>query len=197
MALKPEHAKLSGYFNLDNGSGKIRGVYLQGHEAMRPLFEQWLAPFRDLGVDDDHHPEYRRHRSPVLRRAWGFRASSSSRIRSTTAPSRITPARTPTTTRSRRSDAGVAVIAALSTTPRTGRRSCRGESCRRRRPRQAEREAVSVRDSALGARRSVLVLSAALACWTSEPVTTLVPAQIPTLSAGPPIARSRGPIRIR
>jgi len=50
MALKAEHATLSGYFNLDNGSGKIRGVYLQGHEAMRPLFEQWLAPFRDLGV---------------------------------------------------------------------------------------------------------------------------------------------------
>lgn len=50
MAVKPEHEKLSAYFNLDNGSGKIRGVYLQGHEAMRPLFEQWLAPFRDLGV---------------------------------------------------------------------------------------------------------------------------------------------------
>jgi carboxypeptidase Q len=50
MALKPEHEKLSGYFNLDNGSGRIRGVYLQQHEAMRPLFEQWLAPFRDLGV---------------------------------------------------------------------------------------------------------------------------------------------------
>jgi carboxypeptidase Q len=50
--MKPgaEHAKLSGYFNLDNGSGRIRGVYLQSHEAMRPLFEQWLAPFRDLGV---------------------------------------------------------------------------------------------------------------------------------------------------
>ena len=46
----PEHAKLSGYFNLDNGSGKIRGVYLQGHESMRPLFEKWFAPFRDLGV---------------------------------------------------------------------------------------------------------------------------------------------------
>ena len=43
-------ANLSGYLNLDNGSGKIRGVYLQGHEAMRPVFEQWLAPFRDLGV---------------------------------------------------------------------------------------------------------------------------------------------------
>lgn len=50
MELKPEHSKLSGYFNLDNGSGRIRGVYLQEHEAMRPLFEQWLAPFRDLGV---------------------------------------------------------------------------------------------------------------------------------------------------
>lgn len=50
MALKPEYEKLSGYFNMDNGSGRIRGVYLQGHEAMRPLFEQWLAPFRDLGV---------------------------------------------------------------------------------------------------------------------------------------------------
>jgi carboxypeptidase Q len=50
MQLKPAHAKLSGYFNDDNGSGKIRGVYLQGNEAMRPVFETWLAPFRDLGV---------------------------------------------------------------------------------------------------------------------------------------------------
>ena len=50
MDVKPEHGRLSGYFNLDNGSGKIRGVYLQEHDAMRPLFEQWLAPFRDLGV---------------------------------------------------------------------------------------------------------------------------------------------------
>jgi len=50
MKLTSEHAKLSGYFNLDNGSGKVRGVYLQGNEAMRPIFEAWLAPFRDLGV---------------------------------------------------------------------------------------------------------------------------------------------------
>jgi len=50
MKLEPEHAKLSGYFNLDNGSGKIRGVYLQSHDAMRPYFEAWLAPFRDQGV---------------------------------------------------------------------------------------------------------------------------------------------------
>jgi hypothetical protein len=50
MRLEPAHAKLSGYFNLDNGSGKIRGVYLQNNDAMRPLFERWLAPFRDEGV---------------------------------------------------------------------------------------------------------------------------------------------------
>jgi len=50
MQVTSEHGKLSGYFNLDNGSGKIRGVYLQGHEAMRPIFEAWLAPFRDMGV---------------------------------------------------------------------------------------------------------------------------------------------------
>ncbi len=50
MKLTSAHAKLSGYFNLDNGSGKIRGVYLQGNDAMRPLFAEWLAPFRDQGV---------------------------------------------------------------------------------------------------------------------------------------------------
>jgi carboxypeptidase Q len=50
MKLSEAHAKFSGYFNLDNGSGKIRGVYLQNNDAMRPVFEQWLAPFRDQGV---------------------------------------------------------------------------------------------------------------------------------------------------
>ena len=50
MKLNEAHAKFSGYFNLDNGSGKIRGVYLQKNDAMRPVFEQWLAPFRDQGV---------------------------------------------------------------------------------------------------------------------------------------------------
>jgi hypothetical protein len=50
MALRPEHQKLSVYFNLDNGTGKIRGVYLQGNDMARPIFESWLAPFRDLGV---------------------------------------------------------------------------------------------------------------------------------------------------
>jgi len=50
MALKPEHARLAGYFNVDNGSGKIRGVYLQGNDMVRPIFEAWLAPFHDLGA---------------------------------------------------------------------------------------------------------------------------------------------------
>ncbi|HTP86221.1 MAG TPA: M20/M25/M40 family metallo-hydrolase, partial [Bryobacteraceae bacterium] len=50
MKVTDEQAKISGYFNLDNGSGKIRGVYLQGNDAMRPLFEKWFVPFHDLGV---------------------------------------------------------------------------------------------------------------------------------------------------
>ncbi|HXD33851.1 MAG TPA: M20/M25/M40 family metallo-hydrolase [Pyrinomonadaceae bacterium] len=46
----PDYDKFAGYFNLDNGTGKIRGVYLQGNEAVRPIFRQWLAPFRDMGA---------------------------------------------------------------------------------------------------------------------------------------------------
>jgi carboxypeptidase Q len=50
MELKPEHAKLDAYLNLDNGSGKIRGVYLQGNDAARPIFEQIMGPYHDMGV---------------------------------------------------------------------------------------------------------------------------------------------------
>lgn len=50
MRVKPEHAKLDVYLNLDNGSGKIRGVYLEGNDAARPAFEQFLQPFHDMGV---------------------------------------------------------------------------------------------------------------------------------------------------
>jgi hypothetical protein len=50
MQLQPEHAKLSGYFNVDNGTGAIRGVYLQGHEAVAPIFQSWMEPFRNLGM---------------------------------------------------------------------------------------------------------------------------------------------------
>ena len=48
MTLKPEYSKLSAYYNLDNGGGKIRGIYLQGNDALRPLFEAWFEPFRDM-----------------------------------------------------------------------------------------------------------------------------------------------------
>lgn len=50
LVLKPDHAKFSAYFNLDNGTGRIRGVYLQGNEAVRPIFRAWLAPFREMGA---------------------------------------------------------------------------------------------------------------------------------------------------
>jgi hypothetical protein len=50
LTIKPEHAKLSVYFNLDNGTGKVRGVYLQQNAAARPIFEAWLKPFEDLGA---------------------------------------------------------------------------------------------------------------------------------------------------
>lgn len=50
MELKPEHHKLSAYYNLDNGTGKIRGVYLQGNDMVRPIFTAWLAPFKDMAA---------------------------------------------------------------------------------------------------------------------------------------------------
>jgi len=48
--VKPEQKLISAYFNVDNGSGKIRGVYLQGNSAVAPIFAQWIAPLKDLGV---------------------------------------------------------------------------------------------------------------------------------------------------
>lgn len=50
LTLKPEHARLAAYFNLDNGTGKIRGVYVQENAATAPIFEAWLQPFADLGA---------------------------------------------------------------------------------------------------------------------------------------------------
>ena len=50
MALKPAHAKFAGYFNVDNGTGAIRGVYLQGNEAVAPIFETWMKPFNNIGM---------------------------------------------------------------------------------------------------------------------------------------------------
>ena len=50
MQLKPDHAKISAYFNVDNGTGKIRGIYLQGNEAVRLAFEKWMEPFKAVGM---------------------------------------------------------------------------------------------------------------------------------------------------
>ena len=50
MMLKPEHANLAAYFNSDNGTGRIRGIWLQGNLAVRPIFEEWMKPLADLGV---------------------------------------------------------------------------------------------------------------------------------------------------
>jgi len=48
MKLLPAHEKLSAYYNIDNGTGRIRGIYLQGNEGPRAIFEKWLAPFSDI-----------------------------------------------------------------------------------------------------------------------------------------------------
>jgi carboxypeptidase Q len=50
VTVKPEQAKISAYFNVDNGSGKIRGVYMQENEAVAPIFDAWMKPFKDLGM---------------------------------------------------------------------------------------------------------------------------------------------------
>src|SRR5579864_407297 len=50
LDVKPEYEKFSGYFNLDYGTGRIRGIYLQGNAAVRPIFRAWLTPFSDLGA---------------------------------------------------------------------------------------------------------------------------------------------------
>ena len=47
---KPDYDKFSVYFNMDNGSGKYRGIYIQENELVRPIFEEWLKPFADMGA---------------------------------------------------------------------------------------------------------------------------------------------------
>ena len=50
MELKSDHPKVSAYYNLDNGAGKIRGIHLQSNDEVRNIFETWMEPFKDLGV---------------------------------------------------------------------------------------------------------------------------------------------------
>ena len=51
LQLEPEHGKLAAYFNVDNGGGKIRGIYSEENAGVRPIFAAWLAPLHDLGAD--------------------------------------------------------------------------------------------------------------------------------------------------
>jgi Peptidase family M28 len=48
MELKAEQEKVSAYYNIDNGTGRIRGIYLQGNDAVKPIFEEWFTPFNDV-----------------------------------------------------------------------------------------------------------------------------------------------------
>ena len=50
LTTKPAYEKLSAYYNMDNGTGKFRGVYLQGNSAVAPIFRVWLAPFAKMGA---------------------------------------------------------------------------------------------------------------------------------------------------
>ncbi len=50
MQLKPDHSKISAYYNVDNGSGKIRGVYMERNKEAAAVFQQWLTPFSDMGA---------------------------------------------------------------------------------------------------------------------------------------------------
>ena len=46
--LKADHEKFQAYFNIDNGTGRVRGIYTQGNDAAKPIFEQWFTPFEDM-----------------------------------------------------------------------------------------------------------------------------------------------------
>ena len=50
MVQKPEYKTVVAYYNLDNGSGKVRGIYTQGNKDIMPVFAEWLQPFNDLGA---------------------------------------------------------------------------------------------------------------------------------------------------
>lgn len=50
IIVKPDYNKISGYFNYDNGSGRIRGIYIQENFQVRPIFDEWMKPLRDVGV---------------------------------------------------------------------------------------------------------------------------------------------------
>ena len=96
LTVKPEHAKLSAYFNIDNGTGKIRGIYVAGERRGRPDL-RGLAPAPEGPRRDDRDDaQHARHRPRVVRRGGPARRSSSSRTTSSTRPAPTTRTRTST-----------------------------------------------------------------------------------------------------
>jgi len=83
LVVKPEQPKISGYFNVDNGTGKSSGFYLQENAAVAPIFAQWMEPLKDLGVTTitDRNTTGTDHDRSMRS---GSRASSSFRTVSTT-----------------------------------------------------------------------------------------------------------------
>ena len=134
--MKPtaEHDGFAGYFNIDNGTGRIRGIYLQGNEMARPIFEQWFAALKDLtpGVITIRNTGGTDHQSFD---ASDCRASSSFRTRWITKRARTTPTWTSTTASSRPTWSRWRSSRRSScTTPPRARTSCRARIYRRPRP---------------------------------------------------------------
>ena len=50
MQTLPDHSKLAAYYNIDNGTGRIKGIWMQGNYGVEGIFRQWIAPLKDLGV---------------------------------------------------------------------------------------------------------------------------------------------------
>jgi len=50
QAIKPAQRKVSAYYNLDNGTGKIRGIYTQGNDKVGNIFREWFDDFKDMGT---------------------------------------------------------------------------------------------------------------------------------------------------
>ena len=66
MKTTAEHDGFAGYFNIDNGTGRIRGIYLQGNEMVPPDIRTMVRGPEGYHSGRDHHPQYRRNRSPVV-----------------------------------------------------------------------------------------------------------------------------------
>ena len=143
LQLKPDHAKFAGYFNIDNGTGAIRGVYLQGNQAVAPIFRAWMEPFRSLGMTTLTIRQHRRHGSPVVRRRRPARLPvhpGRRRIRHADAPHQPGQLRAAAAEDMRRTRR---LRPRSRSSPPTATKSCRASRCRRPARGEADGEAGS------------------------------------------------------